>query len=74
MKKGTYLISSLVKLHTKKFENPQNDKKIIKDFETFKVHEKKSKYPSLPLQNFTQRFLKTHKMTRKKIESFKTSK
>jgi hypothetical protein len=30
--------------------------------------------PSHPLQNFTQFFLKTHKMTRRKIENSKTSK
>ncbi len=36
MKKGIYLISSLVKLHTMFFENPQNDKKKIKDSKTSK--------------------------------------
>ncbi len=66
MKKGTYLISSLVKLHTKKFENPQNDKKIIKDFETFKVHEKKSKYPLSPLAKFHTTFFENSQNDKKK--------
>jgi hypothetical protein len=48
MKKGTYPISSLVKLHTKKFEGPQNDKKQIKDSET-------SKYGNKKLSKFTRR-------------------
>jgi len=63
-----------VKLHTKKFEDPQNDKKKIKDSKTSKYKNKKlSKFirrkantPSPPLRNFTQIFLKTHKMTRRK--------
>jgi hypothetical protein len=82
MKKGTYPIYSLVNLHTKKFENSQNDKKKIKDFGTSKYKNKKnSKFtrrkantPSPRLQNFTQFFLKTHKMTRKQIENFEISK
>jgi hypothetical protein len=71
-----------VKLHAKKFEEPQNDKKKIKDPRISKYENKKlSKFtrrkansPSSPLQNFTQIFLKTHKMTRRKIENFRTSK
>jgi hypothetical protein len=42
MKKGTYPIYSLVNLHTKKFENPQNDKKKIKDSGTSKYEKKKN--------------------------------
>jgi hypothetical protein len=45
------------------FEDPQNDKKKIKDSETSKYKNKK-----------TQIVLKTHKMTRRQIENFKTSK
>jgi hypothetical protein len=42
---------------------------------TFKIHKRKGRYPLfLPLRNFTQCFLKTHKMTRRKIENFETSK
>jgi hypothetical protein len=36
MKKGTYPIYSLVKLHTKEIEDPQNDKKKTEDFKTSK--------------------------------------
>jgi hypothetical protein len=61
--KFTCPISSLVKLHTNFFEDPQNDKKKIKDSETSKYKNKK-----------TQIVLKTHKMTRRQIENFKTSK
>jgi hypothetical protein len=48
MKKGTYPISSLVKLHTKKFEDSQNDKKKIKNSET-------SKYKNKNLSKCTKR-------------------
>jgi hypothetical protein len=44
MKKGTYPISSLVKLHTKKFKDPQNGKKKIRDSRT-------SKYENIFFQN-----------------------
>jgi len=65
-----------VKLHTKKFEDPQNDKKNIKYSKTSKYENKKiSKFtrrkantPSPPLQSFAQIFLKTHKMTKRKID------
>jgi len=40
MKKGIYPISSFVKLHTKKFEDPQNDKKKIRNSETSKYKNK----------------------------------
>jgi hypothetical protein len=68
-KKGTYPISSIVKLHTKKFEDPQNDKKKIKDSKTSKYKNKKiSKFtrrkantPSPPLQSFAQIFLRPTK-------------
>jgi hypothetical protein len=71
-----------VKLHTKKFENPQNDPNFLKIPKlqnaktTFfsKFTRTKANTPSPPLQNFTQMFLKTHKMTRRKIENFETSK
>jgi len=42
MKKGTCPIYSLVNLHTKKFENPQNDKKKIKNSGTSKYKNKKN--------------------------------
>jgi hypothetical protein len=82
MKKGTYLVSSLVKTSHKKVENPQNDKKKIKDSGTSKYENKtlskftrrKANTPFSPLRNFTQIFLKTHKMTRRKIENFETLK
>jgi hypothetical protein len=46
MKKGTYLISSLLKTSRKKFEDTQNDKKEIKNFGTSKYQNKKpSKFP-----------------------------
>jgi hypothetical protein len=46
MKKGTCPISSLKKTSHKKFEDPQNDKKEIKDFETSKYQNKRpSKFP-----------------------------
>jgi len=48
MRKSTYPISSLVKLHTKKYEDLQNDKKTIKDF-------KISKYENKKLSKFTKR-------------------
>jgi hypothetical protein len=48
MKKCTYPISSLVKLHTQKIEAPQNDKKKIKDSKT-------SKYENKKLSKFTRR-------------------
>ncbi len=80
MKKGTYPISSLVKLHTNFFEDRQNDKKQIKDSETSKYGNKKlSKFtrrkansPSPPLRNFTQIFLKTHKMKTLELQNNKT--
>jgi hypothetical protein len=69
-----------VKLHTKKFkdsktskyknkkhnfffEDPQNDKKKNQRFLNFKIQKQR-----------TQFFLKTHKMTRRKIGNFRTSK
>jgi len=66
----------------KKYENPQNDKKKIEDSKTSKYENKKlSKFtrrkantPSPPLLHFTQIFLKTHKMTKRKIENSGTSK
>jgi hypothetical protein len=48
MKKGTYPISSLVKLHTTKFEDPQNDKKKIENSKT-------SKYENIFFSKFTRR-------------------
>jgi hypothetical protein len=62
MKKGTYPISSLVKLHTIFFEDPQNDKKKMKISKTSKYKNKnlskftkrKANTPSPPLRNFTQ--------------------
>jgi len=39
-----------------------------------KFTRRKANTPSYPLQNFAQFFLKTHKMTRRKIENSKTSK
>jgi hypothetical protein len=48
MKKSTYPISSLVKLHTNLFEDPQNDKKKIQNFEN-------SKYENKKLSKFTKR-------------------
>ncbi len=70
-----------MKLHTNFFEDSQNDKKKIEDFGTSKYQnkrplkflEEKQIAPLPPLQNFTQKFLKTHKMTRK-IENFEISK
>jgi hypothetical protein len=52
MKKSTYPISSLVKLHRNKIEDPQNDKKKIKDFET-------SKYKN----NFFFKFMKIRQIS-----------
>ncbi len=40
-KKGTYLVSSCVKLHTKNLEDPQNEKKKIEDFRTSKYQNKR---------------------------------
>jgi hypothetical protein len=40
VKKGTYPISSLVKTSHKKFEDPQNDKKEIENFQTSKYQNK----------------------------------
>jgi hypothetical protein len=46
MKKGTYLVSLLVKTSHKKFEDPQNDKKEIENFKTSKYQNKRlSKFP-----------------------------
>jgi hypothetical protein len=56
MKKIAYPISSLVKLHTKKFEDPQNDKKKIKDSGTsnmktknFQRSQEERQIPLVPL-------------------------
>jgi len=44
--KGTYLVSLLMKISHKKFENPQNDKKEIENFGTSKYQNKRpSKFP-----------------------------
>jgi hypothetical protein len=48
MKKGTYPISSLVKLHTNVFENPQTDKKKVQNFGN-------SNYENKKLSKFTRR-------------------
>jgi hypothetical protein len=41
MKKGTYHVSSLVKISHKCFEDPQNDKKKFEKFRTSKYQNKK---------------------------------
>jgi len=74
MKKGTYPISSLVKLHTKKFENRQNDKKKIEDSRTskyennffFKFHKKQGKYPFSPLAKLHTIFFEDPQNDKKK--------
>jgi hypothetical protein len=74
MKKGTYLVSLLVKTSHKKIEDPQNDKKEIENFGVSKYHNKRpskfleKKQISFPLWNFTQKNLKP-KNDKKKIES-----
>jgi hypothetical protein len=56
MKKNTYPISSLVKLHTNFFEDPQNDKKNIKNSRTsnmkaknFQSSQEERQIPLVPL-------------------------
>jgi len=72
MKKGTYPISSLVKISHKTFEKPQNDKKEIENFKTSKYQNKRpSKFPKenqiliSPLVKLHMEKLKTPKMIRK---------
>jgi hypothetical protein len=66
--------SSLVKTSHKIFEDPQNEKKEIENFETSKYQKKrpskfaKEKQIVPPLRNFTQIFLNTPKMTRRKLK------
>jgi hypothetical protein len=46
MKKGTYLVSFLVKTSHKNFEDPQNHKKEIENLKTTKYQNKRpSKFP-----------------------------
>jgi hypothetical protein len=54
MKKGTYLVSSLVKTSHNFFENPQNDKEEIENFKTpkqntFEVSKRKTNILFPPL-------------------------
>jgi hypothetical protein len=56
----------------RKFENFETSK--YKNENLSKFMKKRQISPLPPLQNFTQCFVKTHKMTRRKIENFKTSK
>jgi len=74
MKKDTYPISLLVKTSHKKFEDPQNDKKIekfiilkYKNKRPSKFTKKKSKYPISPLVKLHTKQLKTPKTTRRKL-------
>jgi hypothetical protein len=79
MKKNAYPISSLVKFHTKKFADPQNDKKKIKDSGTsnmkakkFQSSQEERQIPLVSLSKTSHNFLKPHKMIRRKIENFET--
>jgi hypothetical protein len=60
-------------------KTPQNDKFFFEDSKTSKYENnffskftrRKAITPWPPLQNFTQMFLKTHKMTRRKLKTLK---
>jgi hypothetical protein len=65
-----HIPSLLVKISHKKFEDPQNDKKKIKDFRTsntktkdLQSFQKKRKYPISPLAKLHTKNSKTPKMT-----------
>jgi len=70
-----------VKLHTKKFEDPQNDKKKIKDFGTSKYQNKiplkfseKKKIPHLPPCEISHKKIKDPQSDKKKIKDSRISK